>query len=237
MEKENPNTRLLRLITTFLEHLTDADYLLRLRVLKYCFSEWKCMVDTIIAVARKLCELSRDKSIFRGCLPILINLSFHFGEDEKQRWNERTFVLFLLHLRDIEPQMAFILMRLIEWVVEYPGFVAFFRRVEPKSNDYYESSQGQHIQVTGDFFNFLIRMNQTFKKRMQTPVYLQRSIFATRVTLRSLYAFRFLKIGSRERENLLVLSGIASKLIDRLLCEGPKRMHYIINRFRFPKKN
>ena len=241
MEKD-PYTELSSSITTFLERLKDADYLLRLRVLKYCFSEWRCMVNTIIAVARKLCELSGQKSIFRECLPILTNLSFHFGEDEKKRWNERTFVLFLLQLPDIDPQMAFILMRLIEWVVEYPGFVAFFRRVEPKSNDYYVSSQGEHIQVTGDFFNFLIRMNKTFKKRVQTPVYLQRSIFAIRVTLYGLNAFRVLQICSRERKNLLVLSSIASKLIERLLCEGPKRMppmcvQDIINRFRFPKKN
>lgn len=235
MEKD-PYTELSRLITTFLEHLTDADYLLRLRVLKYCFSEWRCMVNTIIAVARKLCDLSGQKSIFRECLLMMTNISFHFGEDEKERWNERTFVLFLLQLPDIDPQMAFILMRLIEWVVEYPGFVAVFRRAEPRLHGYYVTSQEEHIQITGDFFNFLIQMNKTLKKRVQTPVYLQRSFFATRVTLRSLNAFRVLKICLRERENLLVLSGIASKLIDRLLCKGPKRMHHIINRFIFPKK-
>ena len=91
---KDPYTELSSSITTFLERLKDADYLLRLRVLKYCFSEWRCMVNIIIAVARKLCELSGKKSIFRECLPILTNLSFHFGEDEKKRWNERTFVLF-----------------------------------------------------------------------------------------------------------------------------------------------
>jgi hypothetical protein len=242
------SAEILRLCADLERHVTHADNPLRILILKYFFSEWKWMVNLIIAVARKLCELTGQKGIFRQCLPILTNLSSRFGKDEMERWNERTFVLFILKQKGIDPQMAFILMRLIEWVVEYPGFVSFFRRVEHTLHGYYPSSQdGEdvYIQVTGDFFNFLIQINETFKKslkkRVQTPVYLQRSFFATRVTLCSLNTFRVLKICTRERENLLVLSGIASKLIERLLCEGPKRMppmcvQDIINRFIFPKK-
>jgi len=207
------------LLTRFLEDYYDH---FRTRVLKYSASEWRSMVKTIIAVARKLCELQGQKRILRECLYDLTHITFTFREDEMQRWNEGTFVLFLLKVPHIDPQMAFILMRLIEWIVEYPDLVSFFRRVFKKPEPYrdllHSTQDGGEvlIQITGDFFNFLIGINDNFQKMLPAPVAIRTSFFGTRLNLCRMDVPIFLMIYSRKRRKMMVISGMSLKVLQKV---------------------
>lgn len=210
-----------KLTDNFIEHLSDADYTLRLRILKYSFPEWKCMVDTLIDVARKLCELRGKKNIFWVCLPIMTNLSFPFREDEMRRWNVGSFVLFLERIPQVHPEMAFILFRLIDWVVEYPGFVQFFKQNEHSYRDLChsfrnEDGKEQRHWVTGRFFNTLIEMNAYFKQVLPVPVPIRTSFFGTRLKLCRIDVPRFLIVSEKKRQKMMVISGISSKLIQKI---------------------
>lgn len=211
--------RLCELLQELLENYYDH---FRTRVLKYCASEWKSMVLTIIAVARKLCELQGQKRIFRECLYDLTHITFTFREDEIQRWNEGTFVLFLLKVPHIDPQMAFILMRLIEWIVEYPDLVSFFRTVFKKPEPYRDLLQstqdGREVlfQITGDFFNFLIRMNDNFQKVRLVPVAIRTSFFVKRLNLCRMDVPIFLMISYRKRRKMMVISGMSLKVLQKV---------------------
>lgn len=206
------------LLTEFLEDYYDH---FRTRVLKYSASEWRSMVKTIIAVARKLCEQQGQKRILRECLCDLTQINFTFREDEIQRWNEGTFVLFLLKVPHIDPQMAFILMRLIEWIVEYPDLVSFFRRVfkKPPISYFLESTPDGGevlIQITGDFFNFLIGINDNFQKMLPAPVAIRTSFFGTRLNLCRMDIPIFLMISSRKRRKMMVISGMSLKVLQKV---------------------
>lgn len=210
---------LCQLLQELLENYYDH---FRTRVLKYCAPEWRSMVLTIIAVARKLCELQGQKTILPQCLRVLTQIKFTFREDEIQRWNEGTFVLFLLKVPHIDPQMAFILIRLIEWIVEYPDLVSFFRRVFKKPEPYrdliHSSEEDGEVlfQITGDFFDFLIRMNDNFQKVRLVPVAIRTSFFVKRLNFCRMDFPIFLMISYRKRRKMMVISGMSLKVLQKV---------------------
>lgn len=209
----------IRLLTEFVGDYYDH---FRTRVLKYSAPEWRSMVSTILAVARKLCEVQGQKRILRECLCDLTQITFTFREDEIQRWNEGTFVLFLLKVPHIDPQMAFILIRLIEWIVEYPDLVSFFQKFFKKPEPYrdliHSSQDGGEVlfQITGDFFNFLIRMNKYFTQVLPVPVTIRTSFFGTRLNLCRMDVPIFLMISYRKRRKMMVISGMSLKVLQKV---------------------
>jgi hypothetical protein len=149
------------------------------------------------------------------------HIRFIFREDEIQRWNEGTFVLFLLKVPHIDPQMAFILMRLIEWIVEYPDLVSFFQKFFKKPEPYrdliHSSQDGREVlfQITGDFFNFLIRMNKYFTQVLPAPSAIRKSFFGTRLKLCRMDVPLFLVVSSRKRRKMMVISGMSLKVLQK----------------------
>ena len=206
-----------------LEEIVEENYdHFRKVVLKYCAPEWRSMILTITSVARKLCELQGQKKNHRESLFHLTNVRFIFGEEQKKRWNVRTFLFFLLNVPYVNPKMAFILMRLIEWIAEYPGLVSFyqkyFKKPEPNCVLYQSFEDGKEdlIHNTDDFFLFIIHMNNVFKKRLPSALFLQDVVFPYRITgLCGPNPFIVFKNTSRGRIRILRKSSLISLLIKR----------------------
>jgi hypothetical protein len=214
--------QILRLCESLQKLVEDCDQHFRTTVLRYCAGNWKSMVLTIIAVARKLCELQGQKRMPMQCVYDLTHITFTFREAEIQRWNERTFVLFLNQVPYVNPQMAFILMRLIEWIAGYPNLVSsfhqYFKKPEPYHDSLDSSQDGREvkIQITGDFFLFIVHLNNVFKKRLPSALFLQDVVFPHRVTgLCGHNPFIVFKNTSRERIRILRKSSLISLLIKR----------------------
>jgi len=208
-----------KLLTGFLEAYCDH---FRTRVLRYCASEWRLMVKTIIAVARKLCELQGQRAMLRECIFDLTNIRFIFRSDENERWNKGTFVLFLLKVPHIDPQMAFILMSLIQWIVEYPNLVSYFRRCFKEREPYcdldhsYQDGQEVLIQNTGNFVNFLIGTNDNFQQVLPAPSAIRTSFFGKRLKLCRMDIPLFLVVSSRKRRKMMVISGMSLKVLQKV---------------------
>ena len=195
---------------------------LRTRVLKHgTAGEWRSMVKTLISVAKKLCEGQGQRTVLRECFFDLTNLTFIFRSEENERWDRGTFVLFLLKVPHIDPQIAFILMTLIQWVVEYPDLVSCFRRCfrEPKPycdlNHSYQDGQEVLIHNTGNFVNFLIGTNDNFQQVLPAPIAIRKSFFGTRLKLCRMDVPLFLVVSSRKRRKMMVISGMSLKVLQK----------------------
>jgi hypothetical protein len=208
----------IRLLTEFVGDYYDH---FRTRVLKYSAPEWRSMVSTILAVARKLCELQGQRTMLRECIFDLTNIRFIFRSEENERWNKGTFVLFLLKVPHIDPQMAFILMSLIQWVVEYPNLVSCFRRCFREREPYcdldhsYQDGQEVLIQNTGNFVNFLIGTNDNFQQVLPAPSAIRTSFFGKRLKLCRMDVPLFLVVSSRKRRKMMVISGMSLKVLQK----------------------
>jgi hypothetical protein len=223
MTSKKSCAEIVRLCDSLKKLVEGCDQHFRTRVLKYYARNWNSMVLTIIDVAMKLCELQGQKRMLIQCVYDLTHITFTFREDEIQKWNESTFVFFLNQVPYVNPRMAFILMRLIEWIAGYPGLVSsfhqYFKKPEPyrDSLDSFQDGREVKIQITGDFFLFIVHLNNVFKKRLPSALFLQDVVFPHQVTgLCGHNPFIVFKNTSRERRRILRKSSITSLLMKRI---------------------
>jgi len=168
------------------------------------YAEWAHFKQLILSVAEKL----GDANTFPGCMDILMKHEF-----KPKNWNVESFVLFLNY---INPQLSKMFLCIINAVINHPNFGPYSVHIRNNCRIHmgYTAVRIDHLEYFGfEFYDSLVQINAYFMKFI--PVHCSMPFFLSRLPLCDLDVAEFRESSLRQRQQMLVISGISRLLIRR----------------------
>ena len=178
------------------------------------YENWNYFKQIILNVAEKLGHFNIDT--YFTCMIILIRHQF-----KPRLWNSESFVLFLNY---VDPELTKIFFYIIHGIIQHPFFGSYC--VSERQNCRMKLGYVRHYELTNleyfgfEFYDALVEINRYFLKFI--PVYSPMPFFLSRLHLCDLDVAQFRKSSLRQRQKMLVISGLSRLLVRRLFFKDTR---------------
>ncbi len=195
------------------------------------YADWDHYKQLVINIAEKLCDIESPR-VLPECLYILMH-----HEIKPRIWDAGSFVLFLNY---IDKELTKMFFYIIHGIIGHPFFGPY---CEHNKQNYCLSELGYRPIHTRDFsgklvyngfefYDSLVEINAYFMGYI--PVHLQMPFFQSRLHLCDLDVARFRDSSLKQRQKMLLISGISSLLIRRFFAftryQISKQMKMVLTR-------
>jgi len=194
------------------------------------YADWDHFKQLVINIAGKLCDIGR-LNILPECLYILMN-----HEIKPRIWDAGSFVLFLNYIDEDLTKMFFYI---IHGIIGHPFFGQYCEHI--RQNCYIQLGyspihtrdfSGKLVYNGFEFYDSLVEINAYFMGYI--PVHLPMPFFQSRLHLCNLDVARFRNSSLKQRQKMLLISGISSLLIRRFFAftryQISKQMKMVLTR-------
>ena len=182
------------------------------------YANWDHFKHLVIIIAEKLSGF-KDPELLPECMSILMKHEF-----KPRFWDAGSFVLFLNY---IDKEITKIFFRIINTVINHPNFGPYCVHVRQNFRmklGYTRIHAFTDLEYNGfEFYDALVEINRYFLKFI--PVHRPTQFFQSRLPLCDLDIAQFLKSSLRQRQQMLVISGLSRLLTRRLFCFKESELH------------
>jgi hypothetical protein len=207
-----------RLLTDFQVRFADKSAELT-HFLGVYYADWEHFKQLFINIAEKLSKYENPR-VLPECLYILMHHEF-----KPRIWDAWSFVLFLNY---VDKELTKIFFYIISSVINHPNFGPYC--VHHRQN-YCVSELGYSPIHTRDwscklmyngfeFYDSLVEINRYFMRFI--PVYRPSPFFQSRLPLCDLDVAQFRESSLRQRQQMLVISGLSRLLISRIFFKDTR---------------
>ena len=202
-----------RLLTDFQVRFADKSAELT-HFLGCYYANWDHFKQLILNVAEKLGHPNIDT--YFKCMIILIRHQF-----KPRLWNSESFVLFLNY---VDPKLTKMFFYIIHGIIQHPFFGSYC--VSERQNCRMKLGYVRHYELTNleyfgfEFYDSLVEIYRYFLKFI--PVYSPMPFFQSRLRLCDLDVAQFRKSSLRQRQKMLVISGLSRLLVSRIFFKDTR---------------
>lgn len=217
-----------RLLTDFQVRFADKSAELT-HFLGVYYADWDYFKQLILNVAEKLGNpnLSPHLNLFPGCMYTLMTHEF-----KPRDWDISSFVIFLNY---VDPHLTKMFLCIINAVINHPDFGPYSVHIRKNCRIHmgYTAVRIDHLEYFGfEFYDSLVQINAYFMKFI--PVHCPMPFFQSRLHLCDLDVARFRESSLKQRQKMLVISGISRLLIRRFFAftkyQISKQMKMVLTR-------
>ena len=178
------------------------------------YADWDHFKQLVINIAEKLCDIESPR-VLPECLYILMN-----HEIKPRIWDAGSFVLFLNYIDKDLTKMFFYI---IHGIIGHPIFGPYCEHI--RHNCYIELGYSpihtldwtcKLLYKGFEFYDALVEINAYFMGYI--PVHLPMPFFQSRLHLCDFDVARFRNSSLKQRQKMLLISGISSLLIRRFFA-------------------
>ena len=181
-------------------------------------ANWNHYKQLVINIADKLSNIG-PLNILPECLYILMHHEF-----KPRIWDAGSFVLFLNY---IDKELTKIFFCIISSVINHPNFGPYCVhhrqnwRIRLGYSPIYTRDWSSKLEYHGfEFYDALVEINRYFMG--YTPVHCPSTFFQSRLRLCDLDVSQFRKSSLRQRQQMLVISGISRLLVSRIFFKDTR---------------
>ena len=200
-----------RLLSDFQVRFADKSAELT-HFLGYYYANWDHFKQLVINIAEKLSKYENPR-VLPECLYILMHHEF-----KPRIWDAGSFVLFLNY---VDKELTKIFFYIISEVINHPIFGPYCEHNKQNCDIQLGYSPIHTLDWTCklkyngfEFYDALVEINRYFLKFI--PVYRPSPFFQSRLPLCDLDVAQFRESSLRQRQQMLVISGLSRLLISRL---------------------
>ena len=205
-----------RLLTDFQVRFADKSAELT-HFLGVYYANWDHFKQLVINIANKLCDIG-PLNILPECLYILMHHEF-----KPRIWDAGSFVLFLNY---IDKELTKIFFYIISSVINHPNFCPYcvhhrknYCVIELGYSPIHTLDWSCKLEYIGfEFYDALVEINRYFMG--YTPVYCPSPFFLSRLPLCDFDVAEFRESSLRQRQQMLVISGLSRLLVRRLFFKN-----------------
>ena len=178
------------------------------------YENWNYFKQIILNVAEKLGHPNIDT--YFTCMIILIRHQF-----KPRLWNSESFVLFLNY---VDPELTKMFFYIIHGIIQHPFFGSYC--VSERQNcrmklGYVRLYELTNLEYFGfEFYDSLVEINAYFMGHI--PVHRPSPFFQLRLRLCELDVAQFRKSSLRQKQQMLVISGLSRLLVCRLFFKDTR---------------
>ena len=178
------------------------------------YENWNYFKQIILNVAEKLGHPNIDTYFI--CMIILIRHQF-----KPRLWNSESFVLFLNY---VDPELTKMFFYIIHGIIQHPFFGSYC--VSERQNcrmklGYVRLYEFTNLEYFGfEFYDSLVEINAYFMGHI--PVHLPMPFFQSKLHLCDLDVAQFRQSSLRQRQQMLVISGLSRLLVCRLFFKDTR---------------
>jgi hypothetical protein len=200
---------LLRLLTNFQERFGDKSAEC-IQLLDIEYENWHYFKKLILSVAEKLGNPNLEtRDLCPKCMNILMHHQF-----KPRFWDSESFVLFLNY---VDPELTKMFFYIIHGIISHPFFGPYSAHVR--------QNFGMKLGYTRIFelYDALVEINRYFLKFI--PVHCPSPFFESRLPLCNLDVSQFREFSLKQKQKMLVISGLSRLLARRLFCFKESELH------------
>jgi hypothetical protein len=187
------------------------------------YANWDHFKQLILTVAEKLgnpitfenLSLRPYLNLFPGCMYTLMTHEF-----KPRDWDVASFVLVL---NNVDPHLTKMFLCIINAVINHPDFgpYAVHYRKNCRIHLGYKTVRMDHFEYFGfEFYDALVEINGYFLKFI--PVHRSMPFFQSRLPLCDLDIAQFRESSLRQRQQMIVISGLSGLLVRRLFFKDTR---------------
>ena len=206
-----------RLLTDFQVRFADKSAELT-HFLGYYYANWDHFKQLVINIAEKLSKYENPR-VLPECLYILMHHEF-----KPRIWDAGSFVLFLNY---VDKELTKIFFYIISEVINHPIFGPYCEHNKQNCDIQLGYSPIHTLDWTCklkyngfEFYDALVEINRYFMG--YTPVHCPMPFFQSRMHLCDLDVSQFRKSSLRQRQQMLVISGLSRLLVSRIFFKDTR---------------
>jgi hypothetical protein len=198
-----------RLLTDFQERFCEKSAEC-IQLLDIEYENWHYFKKLILSVAEKLGNPNLEtRDLCPKCMNILMHHQF-----KPRFWDSESFVLFLNY---VDPELTKMFFYIIHGIISHPFFGPYSAHVR--------QNFGMKLGYTRIFelYDALVEINRYFLKFI--PVHCPSPFFESRLPLCNLDVSQFREFSLKQKQKMLVISGLSRLLARRLFCFKESELH------------